>query len=366
MSVASNKQIENYIKEELANFYGKNWKQIYDNSPLIQYLNLKSGAIHGSSKSRRSLANWYAIYSILNFYIEYGFENNINKYLEFEGFQYTPLFTFQRTQYGGAKLQNHGFNSRANDEFANKTGSDVGKPLIVKNKGKYLIHPEYLYVNGKDISRAIINIVKKYQEILFNKDNTFVNKLESLKMLTELSAKKNALQEFLTIDSEARIFEIISYAILETHYKNQVVYFGFTQDDINEEKLQLYKTGRTNANDGGIDFVMRPLGRFFQVTEVDSYEKYFLDMDKVNHFPLTFVVKTMQDKVEVYKSLLEFGTEKSGGLKVLKDLYHNAVEEVITINELLSWMQELDEKDIAFLIEEIDRYYRIEMNMEIE
>lgn len=27
------------------------------------------------------------------------------------------------------------------------------------------------------------------------------------------------------------------------------------------------KTGRTNANDGGIDFVTKPLGRFFQVTE---------------------------------------------------------------------------------------------------
>ncbi len=30
-----------------------------------------------------------------------------------------------------------------------------------------------------------------------------------------------------------------------------------------KKKLQLYKTGRTNANDGGIDFVMRPIGRFF-------------------------------------------------------------------------------------------------------
>lgn len=367
MSVASNKNIENYIKEELTSLYGdEGWKQIYDNSPLLQYLNLKSGAIHGNSKSRRSLANWYAIYSILYFYIEQGFENNKSDYLKFEGFQYTLLFNFQRTQYGGAKLQNHGFNSRANDEFANKTGSDVGKPLIVKNNGKYLIHPEYLYVNGIDISRAIVNVVKKYQEILFNKDNVFVQKLDRLKTLEENTAKKSALQEFLTVDSEARIFEIISYAILETHYKNQVVYFGWTRDTVSEENLQLYKTGRTNANDGGIDFVMRPLGRFFQVTEVDSYEKYFLDMDKVNHFPLTFVVKTIQDKQDVYESLLEFGAEKSGGLEVLKELYHNAVEEVITINELLSWMGELNEEDTDFLIEEIDRYFRIEMDMEFE
>ena len=50
----------------------------------------------------------------------------------------------------------------------------------------------------------------------------------------------------------------------------------------------LYKTGRTNANDGGIDFVMRPLGRFFQVTETVDVNKYFLDIDKIQRFPLTF------------------------------------------------------------------------------
>lgn len=48
----------------------------------------------------------------------------------------------------------------------------------------------------------------------------------------------------------------------------------------------MYKTGRTNANDGGIDFVMRPVGRFFQVTEVNNYDKYLLDIDKVIHSQL--------------------------------------------------------------------------------
>lgn len=37
-----------------------------------------------------------------------------------------------------------------------------------------------------------------------------------------------------------------------------------------------------------------------------------------------------------------------------------------SINELLSWMGELNEEDTDFLIEEIDRYFRIEMNMEFE
>lgn len=70
-----------------------------------------------------------------------------------------------------------------------------------------------------------------------------------------------------------------------------------------KEQLTLYKTGRTNANDGGIDFVMKPLGRFFQVTEVDVYNKYLLDIDKVMHYPVTFVVKTTRLSQEIYDDL---------------------------------------------------------------
>jgi len=44
---------------------------------------------------------------------------------------------------------------------------------------------------------------------------------------------------------------------------------------VEEDNLELYKTGRTNANDGGIDFVMKPLGRFFQVTETTDVKNTF-------------------------------------------------------------------------------------------
>jgi hypothetical protein len=64
--------------------------------------------------------------------------------------------------------------------------------------------------------------------------------------------------------------------------------------------LKLYKTGRTNANDGGIDFVMKPLGRFFQVTETLDFKKYFLDIDKIQKYPVTFVIKSVEG-VELLK-----------------------------------------------------------------
>ena len=35
------------------------------------------------------------------------------------------------------------------------------------------------------------------------------------------------------------------------------------------------------------DLVMKPLGRFFQVTETIDVGKYFLDIDKVQRFPIT-------------------------------------------------------------------------------
>ena len=47
--------------------------------------------------------------------------------------------------------------------------------------------------------------------------------------------------------------------------------------------MELYKTGRVGANDGGIDFVLRPHGRFFQATEVLDFGKYFLDIDKISN-----------------------------------------------------------------------------------
>lgn len=142
------------------------------------------------------------------------------------------------------------------------------------------------------------------------------------------------------------------------------MYFGYSLDSIQEEELQLFKTGRTNANDGGIDFVMRPVGRFFQVTEVNNYDKYLLDIDKVMHFPITFVIKTRSSKQQVLHELSEYIDTRASGMVVIEERYHKAIEEVITINELQQLTDELNNNDIDGIIRDIDIYYKLEMNMD--
>ena len=198
------------------------------------------------------------------------------------------------------------------------------------------------------------------------KDAVLISVLEELKNMTDLSEKKAKINALLTEDSEARIFEIISYAILKNHYKNITVFFGYDKYSVKEVALELYKTGRTNANDGGIDFVMRPVGRFFQVTEVNNYDKYLLDIDKVMHFPVSFVIKTKKSGENVLAELRQYITRRSSGMAVLEDRYRNAIEEIITINELQMWNDELSNEDINGIIYDMDIYYKLEMNMVTE
>ena len=96
---------EKFVEEIMKAEHPDNYKEIYNSSYLIQYLDKKMKAVHGNSKTRRSLANIYAIYSILHFYEEQFYEKK-DKYKLFEGYEYTKLFYFYRGLYGGSKLQN--------------------------------------------------------------------------------------------------------------------------------------------------------------------------------------------------------------------------------------------------------------------
>lgn len=358
---------ESFIKQILQEDFPADFQNIYEQSCLIQYLDYKMKAVHYHEKARRSLGNIYAVYALLTFYIQPFWENK-EAYRTFEGFPFTDLLRFCRNCYGGSKLQNHALNSRVNGEFTNFLKKHCkfngNSNLIIINHQKYLLHIDHLYVKGHDISKTAVRIIKRYVELLQEKDLSFTRMLNELKKTTQTEDKRKRIQNLLKEKTEARIFEIITYAILKNHYKNIVIYWGYSQTDLQKENLKLFKTGRTNANDGGIDFVMRPLGRFFQVTEVDHYNKYLLDIEKVLHFPITFVIKTHQKKEVVLSDIEKYITQHTGGMEILEKRYRSAFEEIITINELELWLKNLSAKDLDQIIKDIETVFNLEMNIE--
>jgi hypothetical protein len=165
---------------------------------------------------------------------------------------------------------------------------------------------------------------------------------------------------------DARIFEIVSFSVLKYYYAEQNIYWGYSQTHLTKESLKLYKTGRTNANDGGIDFVMKPLGRLFQVTETADAGKYFLDIDKVQRYPLTFVVKTDENINDIMKKIIQQAQEKYQ-IKAIVKKYSESIEEIINVPMLMEFFEKTVSLGYAkAVIQEIALQSRVEFNMDSE
>jgi len=332
----------------LEKHFGEYAPDIFEASPLLGYLNNKTRAANLGSKARGAFANHYALYVIIEDYIAQGFFDGKAgyPYSKYEGARFTDLFRRQRELPFGAKLQNHALNARLNDEFK-KFYPRIDKPPILRDveKQRYWIQDDLLQVqirqkNGQDfiynIARAVIDIIEAY---IASKKVAFEGFLESCRQIAKLGQSNQEqavdfIMQQLQPHIDARIFEIVSYAILKAKYGAQTVWLGEAKDNVIEEALILYKTGRTNANDGGIDFVMKPLGRFFQVTETIDVTKYFLDIDKVQRFPITFVVKSDQS-VEQIRAVIQTQAIAKYKIESIVDSYMQAIEEIINIENLV-------------------------------
>ncbi|MGC1374918.1 MAG: hypothetical protein WA821_01760 [Anaerolineales bacterium] len=358
------------IFQILQEFFGDDGIAIFERSPLLQYLNIKTRSASRGSKSRGSFANVYALYVLIEDYLKNNFDSQGN-YAEYDGARFTDLLARQRELPFGNKLQNHALNSRLNEEFK-KYFSQVEFSPILRNAqtNRYWINENLLKISDSrktfNIASAAIAIIDRYVE---TKQSAFRNFIDTCKRLQAIADENDRavsafIENLLAPNSDARIFEIVSYAILRYHYYDQVVYFGVDLDNIHEESLVLYKTGRTNANDGGIDFVMRPLGRFFQVTETVDVKKYFLDIDKIERFPITFVIKS-DEGVDTLLSRLRNGATRQYGVKAIVDKYMQCIEEVINTPILLERFQ--DAKSQGYLrniLDEIIAQSKVEFNFD--
>ena len=358
------------IDEILEKYFADDFEQIFKNSELLQYINIKTKSANRGSKSRGSFGNLYAIYVLLEDYISNGFDKK-SGYSEFAGAKFSDLFKRQRELSFGAKLQNHALNHRMNEEFKKFFPTCEYTPIIrVVSTNRYWFNENLINVTANkqvfNISHAILEIVDSYVEVKRGSFEKFIDTCEKLKELEgEIIPKTSEfVLGLLTPNIDARIFEIVSFAILKFFYFDQTVFFGFDLDEIEEEKLKLYKTGRTNANDGGIDFVMKQLGRFFQVTETTDVKKYFLDIDKLEKFPITFVVKSI-DSVELLLSNIRTNAEKQYSIKAVVDKYISCIEEIINIQELtIRFNKALELGYLNDILSEIITQSKVEFNYE--
>ncbi|MDJ0579021.1 restriction endonuclease [Crocosphaera sp.] len=270
-------QFTKVIFEIINQYFEENAEDIFQNSPLLQYLNIKTKSANKGSKSRPSLGNHYALYVLVEDYINKGFDNQ-KSYEDYEGARFSDLLRRQRELPFGEKLQNHALNHRLNMEFTKYFPTIGQKPIL----------------RDVETSRYWIN------------ENLLI---------------------------------------------------------IKEDNLILYKTGLTNANDGGIDFVMKPLGRFFQVTETIDVNKYFLDIDKVQKSLITFVVKS-NETPEKIKQKIKQQAKLKYKVKAIVDRYLNSVEEIINLPMLHEYIDIIiAQGKISDIIKEITVQSKLEFNL---
>lgn len=358
------------IIQILKKHFGKDAIDLFEKSPLLQYLNLKTVSATRGSKARSTFANLYVIYVLVEDYIKKGYHKK-QGYTKYKGARFSDLFKRQRELPFDSKLQNHALNHRMNQEFRKFFPQVEAQPILrVVDTKQYWINEKLLVLKiGSrkfNIATSVIEIIDAYVAIKQKSFTGFIQTCEQMKNASKANRTtvENFILGLLAPNVDARIFEIVSYAILKYYYHDQTVYFGFDLDELEESPLKLYKTGRTNTNDGGIDFVMKPLGRFFQVTESLDVRKYFLDIDKIERYPISFVIKST-GSISSPTSKLRKGAELQYGIDAIVRKYMDCIEEVINIPVLKERFQlAVQQRYLTDIMDEIVRQSKVEFNIE--
>jgi hypothetical protein len=340
-------EFTNTIIEQIIKDLNVEGEELIKVAPLLEYINIKTKSANKGSKARGGFANLYAIYVLLEDYIEVVFEKN-KEYSKHQGAIFSDLFKRQRELPFGAKLQNHALNHRLNEEY-HKYFPTSDEQVVLRDipTSRYWINKNLIVIKyGKkkyDLSKTIKRIIDLYINAKRNAFEKFIHTCEELQTIEKQNKDKvfDFILGLLDHNVDARLFEIVSYSILKYFYHDKKIFWGYSPNELKEENLKLYKTGRTNANDGGIDFVMKPLGYFFQVTETLDVKKYFLDIDKLEHYPIRFVIKTNEDKDIIYEQIRKKAHEQYCIEKIVNK-YMESIEDVVNIPQLTSFLKEAE------------------------
>ena len=344
-------------------------------SHLLSYLHNKMKAAGGDSKSRKSFGNIYAIFVVVEDYRN-KIENPDN---QLEAIDYNParfgdLLARQRELFGGAKLQNHALNERCNSEFVKvmmkKGFMDSSGPIIRDQATQdYWVNQEYLIVEvgGEivNISAAVIGVVEEYIATLEEQFTGFIENIEHVIAKNDVKGAHELILTNLGDDSDARLFEITSFSIMHCFLSQRSTYIGPKPEELRKVRWTLYKTGRTNANDGGIDFVLQPHGRFYQVTEDTNVTKWFLDIDKVARYPITFVVKDSRTSDEIIQAMYESAMERDELSDEDVDNMMRCIEKIVNVPTLIEMFNHCTENGLLeCIMGQILEQSRVEFNIE--
>lgn len=205
-----------------------------------------------------------------------------------------------------------------------------------------------------------MDVVKAYIALITANQSSALEEIQAIETLEDLA---EFFDGAFAPNSDARLFEIASYVLLAEHYRGQIVLIGPSPDKLERRPLALFRTGRTNANDGGIDFVLQPLGRFFQVTETLDFRKYFLDFEKVNRYPISFVIKVDADKSDVKARIRRDALRSEQYDEEAVELYMALFEEIFTLRDLRDVVNDLSEAALDRMKEQLSLQFQLEYGL---
>lgn len=222
----------------LINISKKKGEEIFTRSELIQYLNIKTKAANRGSKSRAGLGNHYAIYVLVEDYLNKNFHKN-KKYSNYDGAKFVDLFNRQRELPFGSKLQNHALNHRLNQEFKKYFPACDYQPIIRDTEtNRYWINENLLILKiGKskiNLAASVKEIIDAYIEARQKAFSQFMAYCQEIIDIQDESPEKaiEFIKSLFHPNVDARIFEIASFSVLKQHYADQRIFWGWSVDEL--------------------------------------------------------------------------------------------------------------------------------------
>jgi len=218
------------IRIILDRYFGAKAETLFQKSPLLQYINTKTKSASRGAKSRAAFANHYALYVLLQDYVDRGFLKPENDYSKYEGAKFSELLKNMRSLPFGNKLQNHALNNRLNHEFR-KFFPESPIPIIhVPETQRYWINENLLVVSvGREkfnIAPVLLEIITAYIETKQDAFNAFRKTCQGMRKVSRknFAEVEMFIRSLLQPNVDARIFEIVSYAILKQHYSDITIF----------------------------------------------------------------------------------------------------------------------------------------------